>query len=97
MLEGIVTQQLFQSSDDQALVPAFEIMKINNAVRNLIREAKTHQLDNVISTSSDQGMITMDQSILKLVLSGQIASSDALRHSINPDWMEKRIKGAYLP
>ncbi|MBP1737220.1 MAG: Twitching motility protein PilT [Oscillospiraceae bacterium] len=94
VLEGIVTQQLFQDVTSKGLVPAFEIMKLNTAVRNMIRESKSHQLDNVIATSSEQGMITMDQSILKLANAGRITPTAALRHCINPDWMERRMSGA---
>ena len=71
VLEGVVSQTLIPAVDG-TLVPAFEVMTANNAVRNLIRESKAHQLDNVIAQSAAQGMITLDQSILKLAQAGRI-------------------------
>ena len=76
---------------DGTVVPAFEEMTANNAVRNLIRESKAHQLDNVIAQSAAQGMITLDQSILKLAQAGRIAPAEALRYCMNPEWLQKRL------
>lgn len=90
VLEGVVSQQLIAGTDG-ALLPAFEIMKVNSAVRNLIRESKAHQLDNLISTSAAQGMVTMDQSLLRLVQEGKIAPRQALDCSVSFDWMQKRL------
>ena len=89
-LEGVVSQQLLPTVDG-ALVPAFEVMNVTPAVRNMIRESKAFQLESVISTSSALGMITMDQSILALLKAGRITRDTALRHASNPDWMEKRF------
>ena len=90
VLEGVVSQQLIMGADHE-LVPAFEIMRMNSAARNLIRESKAHQLDNMISTSAAQGMVTMDQSLLQLVQEGKIAPRQALDASVNFDWMKKRL------
>lgn len=90
VLEGVVSQQLIPKLDGRQ-APAFEVMSVTPAIRNMVRECKAHQLDNVIAQSAAQGMCTMDQSVLKLVQSGQIAPEEALRHSINPDWMQKRL------
>lgn len=90
VLEGVVSQQLLPAVDG-TLRPAFEIMIVNPAVRNMIRESKMFQLDTIISSSADQGMITMDQSILSLARSGLITSTTALRYAINPDWMQRRL------
>lgn len=90
VLEGVVSQQLIMDTNHM-LVPAFEIMKVNSAARNLIRESKAHQLDNLISTSAAQGMVTMDQSLLRLVQEEKITPRQALDASINFDWMQKRL------
>ena len=90
VLEGVVSQQLIPGADG-GLVPAFEVMSVNSAVRNLIRESKAHQLDNVIATSAAEGMVSMDQSILRLAQGGRITPEEALRHCINSDWMHKRL------
>lgn len=54
------------------MIPAFEIMQANNAVRNMIRENKTYQIDNAISTGVKDGMLSMDQSIQNLYRQGRI-------------------------
>ena len=66
-------------------------MTVNPAVRNMIRESKAFQLDSVIASSSQEGMVTMDQSILELVRGGRVSRDTALRHASNPDWLEKRL------
>ncbi|NBK21388.1 MAG: PilT/PilU family type 4a pilus ATPase [Spirochaetia bacterium] len=90
VLEGVVSQQLL-SARDGALVPAFEIMTATPAVRNILREAKAHQLDNILSTSSELGMTTMDQSILALIRSGRVAVETAMRFASNPEWLSRRL------
>lgn len=90
VLEGVVSQQLLPAIDG-TLVPAFEVMTANSAISNMIRESKAHQIDNVISTSSADGMITMDQSILQLFKSNKITEKTAVRYCVNQDWMQKRI------
>lgn len=89
-LEGVVSQQLL-AAEGGTLIPAFEVMTVTPAVRNMIRESKAFQLDSVISTSGALGMITMDQSILELVRGGRVSRDTALRHASNPDWLEKRL------
>ena len=90
VLEGVVSQQLVPTMDG-ALAPAFEVMSVNSAIRNMIRESKGHQIDNVISQGAAEGMVTMDQSLLRLVQSGRVSREEALRHSINSEWMQKRL------
>ena len=65
-------------------MPAFELMNANAAVRNLIRENKTHQIDLVIETSAEDGMISLNRSLAQLVKKGEISYDDAVMHSLNP-------------
>ncbi len=90
VLEGVVSQQLLKTVDG-GLVPAFEVMKVTHAVRNMIRESKAFQLDSVIASSAQEGMIAMDQSILNLVTAGQVHPTTALLHASNPDCMSRRL------
>ena len=90
VIEGVVSQQLVPALDG-SLIPAFEVMTVTPAVRNMIRESKGHQIDNVISQGAAEGMVTMDQSLLRLVQSGRVSREEALRHSINSEWMQKRL------
>jgi twitching motility protein PilT len=90
LLNTVVTQQLLINKDGH-LTPAFEIMHVNSAIRNLIREAKTHQIDNVIQTSASEGMIGMDGYIMKLYQKGEIAAEVAVSQASNPEQMAKRL------
>lgn len=90
VIEGVVSQQLVPAGNG-TLIPAFEVMTVTPAVRNMVRESKAHQLDNVISSSSAEGMITMDQSLLKLAKEGRISRETALRHCMNAEWLQKRL------
>lgn len=90
VIEGVVSQQLVPAVDG-SLIPAFEVMTVTPAVRNMIRESKAHQLDNVISSSAADGMISMDQSLLQLVKAGRIGVDAALGHCVNSEWLRKRL------
>lgn len=60
------------------MIPAVEIMKIVPAIQNMIRDSKNYQIDNVIQTSGELGMVSMDQYILKLYRKGEISEETAL-------------------
>ncbi|PNV68619.1 type IV pilus twitching motility protein PilT [Enteroscipio rubneri] len=95
VLQAIVSQQLVPSRDG-GVVPAFEIMFANTAIRNLIREEKTHQIDSVIASGSAEGMRTMDQSLFELVKSGRVAKNMAMQYAIHQEALEKRFAAAGL-
>lgn len=82
-LIGIVAQRLIPKING-GLVPAVEVMMANTAVRNLIRENKTHELNMVIETSSEQGMISLNHSLVDLIRRGEISLENALLYSTNP-------------
>ena len=73
-LKMVVTQKLFKKNDASGRVAAFEIMVCNPAVRNLIREAKIHQIPSAMQTGQRDGMITMEKSIEKLIASKTISN-----------------------
>ena len=89
VLKAVISQQLLPSVDGK-LVPAFEIMTMNSAIRTMIREEKTHQIDAVIQAS--QGMETMDNSIVNMYRKGIITADTAIEFAYNPELMEKRVK-----
>ncbi|MBO6229162.1 MAG: PilT/PilU family type 4a pilus ATPase [Ruminiclostridium sp.] len=89
VLKAVISQQLLPSVDGK-LVPAFEIMTMNSAIRTMIREEKTHQIDAVIQAS--QGMETMDNSIVNMYRKGIITAETAIEFAYNPELMEKRVK-----
>ncbi len=89
VLRAVVTQQLVPSVKG-GLVPAFEIMNVNSAIRTMIREQKTHQIDTVLQ--SETGMQTMDGSLLKLFREGVITADTAVDYASNQELMLKRVK-----
>ena len=81
-LLGVLSQRLIPHLDG-GRIPAVEIMTSNSAVKNLIRENKTHQLDLVINTSADEGMISLNNSLADLVKDKKITMEDAKTYSTN--------------
>ena len=77
-LQGVLSQQLLPTIDGQDRVVATEMLVINSAVQNLIREGKTHQLESVMQTGKDEGMHTMDYSLRELYLQGDIRRKEAM-------------------
>lgn len=90
ILQAVVSQQLIPTVDG-GMIPAFEIMMVNSAIQNMIREGKAHQMDNVIFAGASQGMTTMDMDILRLYKAGKISRDNALLYAVSPDTMEKRM------
>lgn len=89
-LLGVFSQRLLPRISG-GLIPAYELLISTTAVRNLIRENKIHEIDLVIETSSEAGMIGMDQTLLDLVRKGEIAIETARAYSLNPRSLEGRI------
>lgn len=90
VLHTVVSQQLVPDANG-GLVPAFEIMHVNNAIRSLIRDSKTHQIDNAIAAGGAEGMMSMDQSLLALYKSRQITAETALSYADNPEQLKRRM------
>lgn len=90
VLAGVVAHQLIPRQDEKGRILALEIMVANSAVRNLIREGKTHQLYSVMQTGGQQGMQTMDSSLLRLYEQGIIEYQEAAERSRNPEYLKKR-------
>ena len=90
ILEAVVSQQLIPTLDGKVVL-ATEVMTMTPAVRNLIRDNKVHQLDNVILSSQDQNMVSMDASIFSLFQEGLISQETAINFSANPEMMKKKI------
>jgi len=82
-LLGVLSKRLIPRIDG-GRVAAFELLIANAAVRNLIREGKTHQIDLVIETSAEEGMISLNRSLANLIKKGEISYDQAIVHSLNP-------------
>lgn len=91
VLHSVVSQQLLPDAKG-GLVPAMELMHMNGAIRNMIRDRKNYQINNVIQTSLSEGMFPMDQSILELADKGIITQETALLYAENPEQMRRRFK-----
>jgi len=94
-LEGIVSQRLIPTVEG-TMTPAVEVLLATPAVRSLIRDGKTHQIDNTISTSADIGMISLERSLANLVVSGKVAREVALTRTLKPDSLERMIRQTSL-
>jgi twitching motility protein PilT len=82
-LIGVVSKRLVPKIDG-GIVPAVEVMITNSAVRNLIRENKVYELDLIIETGADQGMISLNRSLANFVKQGVISMETAEMYSLNP-------------
>ena len=91
VMEAVISQQLIPTLAG-GVQPAFEIMFFNNAIRNMIRESKIHQIDNVIATSQKEGMIAMDASLIQMYQQKVISKENAIIYSNNSELMAKKIE-----
>ena len=87
---GIFSQRLIPRIAG-GLVPAYELLINNNAVANLIREKRTHEIDVVIETGYEQGMVDMNRCLLELVRKGEISMDNAYLYSLNPKGLERLL------
>ena len=93
VLQACVAQQLVPTKTG-GVVPVFEIMTMNTAIRNLIREEKTYQIDSVIAASGKHGMQTMDQALFNVVKDGTVDKDVALQYANYPEALERRLAQA---
>lgn len=87
-LAGIFSQRLIPRISG-GLVPAYELLVNNGAVANLIRERRTHEIQTLIETGLEHGMIDMNRSLAELVKRGEITVENAFAYSINPKGLER--------
>ena len=94
VLEGIVSQQLIAREDNEGRVAALEIMIGTPAIRNLIREGKTHQIDSAIQTGGKNGMKTMDMALVDLYKKGRISYDNLVMYCVDKDVVTRVINMA---
>jgi twitching motility protein PilT len=92
-LQGIVTQQLLPTADGSARIVACEVLVPTPAIRNLIREGKTHQIYSALQTSGAIGMQTMDSHLAQLVRTGKITRSLAEQRASVPEELKRLLGG----
>lgn len=86
----MVSQQLLPDVSG-GMIPACEILQVNNAVRSMIRDNKSHQIDNAIASGSRDGMISMDQAIAKLYKEGRVSQEVALLYADKPEQLKRQL------
>lgn len=91
VLESIISQQLIPTQDNAGRVAAFEVLHGTASIRNLIREAKTHQIDSTIQTNKKLGMQTMDDAIYDLYLRRKIDAEHALQFAQDVSSLERKL------
>jgi twitching motility protein PilT len=90
-LQAVVSQTLFSRIDKPGMCPAVEVLLCTPAVRNLIREARTFEIPNVIETNRAIGMSSLDSSIAELYFNGMISKEDAVAQAAFPDKLERQL------
>ena len=91
VLEAVVSQQLIPRADGRGRVAAFEVLHANLAIRNLVREGKTHQIPSIMQTNRRLGMIAMDDAIVNLCREGKITRKMAVAFAQEPDTIESKL------
>jgi twitching motility protein PilT len=89
-LIGIFSQRLVPSLKG-GRIPAYELLLNTNAVANLIREGRTHEIDSVIETSSSEGMIDLNHSLIELVRQGHVTLDDVMKYSFDPTGLQRLV------
>ncbi len=90
VLKTVVSQQMVPSKTGN-MVPVFEVMHVNSAIRSMIRDNKNHQIGNAIASGSKEGMISMDQALLELFRDGVITKETALEYAEAPDTIRRQL------
>ncbi len=93
VLRAVVAQQLMQTASGKGRIVSEEILIINPAVQNIIREAKIQQLYTVMQTGQNLGMKTFEQSLRDLYTRGEITYQEAMTHTVRPDELARMLKG----
>lgn len=91
VLEAVIAQTLLPTINEDRRVAAFEVLHANHAVRNLIREGKTHQIPSIMQTNKSIGMQTMDDCLLDLYMRRLISKDNCIKFARDPDAMQSKL------
>ena len=95
-LKAVISQQLIPTSDGKGRVAAIEYMVDTPAIRSLIREGKEHQLYSAIQTGQKEGMLTMDQALIKLYNASRITRSSVLEYCVDKNEVERLMQNSFF-
>lgn len=90
VLQAVISQQLVPDVDGNN-IPVFEVMRLNPAIRNMIRDNKVHQIDGVIASSANEHMRSMDQSLFELYRQKRVTKETALKYASNADMLKRKL------
>jgi twitching motility protein PilT len=90
-LQAVISQTLFKRIDQPGMIPGVEIMLCTPAVRNCIRENRIFEIPNIIATSRQLGMQTLDDSIKQLYVNGYISREDAIAQAAHPEKLDRAL------
>jgi len=91
VLEGVISQQLLRRTGTHGRIAALEILLFTDAIRNVIREGKTHQIPSMMQTAIVQGMLPMDYSLAQLVKNKSVTLQDALLHCSSAETLKRYL------
>jgi len=93
-LKGVVSQTLLKRKDGKGRVAALEVMLVNSAVANNIRERKTYQIPSIMQVSAKLGMTCLNDSLMKLVMEDKVEASEALAKAVDKEDLKAKLKVA---
>ena len=91
-LKAVVSQQLLPQAEGEGRAVACEVMIVNHAIRNLIREGKTPQIENTLATTAELGSITMDADLIRLVRARTISAATAIEAAHDRDYVSRQVR-----
>ena len=91
-LQAVLSQQLLPRSGGEGRIVACEVMIVNHAIRNLIREGKTPQIENTLATTAELGSITMDNMLINLVRNRSISPQVAVEAARDPEYVRRQAR-----
>ncbi|MDO5382494.1 MAG: type IV pilus twitching motility protein PilT [Eubacteriales bacterium] len=92
VLEAVISQQLIPLENKKGRVAAFEVMQGTTAIKNLIREGKTYQIESILQTNKKNGMGTMDDALIDLYDKGLIGAQNAINYAQDVSFVQKRVE-----
>ncbi len=95
VISAVVSERLLPAIGG-GVIPAFEVMTGTSAVKNAIRESKSHMIDNIIQTSADVGMVTLESYLARLVKEGKVEEEVAMRFCIRPSELQSNLRSSRL-
>ncbi len=96
VIEAVISQQLLPRADGNGRACAFEIMTGTPAIRNMIREGKTHQIETVIQTGAQNHMVTMDSYLLMLYRRGAISKQMLLQQAVHREQVQRQVENVFM-